>query len=128
MIGYSTLGTQDLARAMRFYVPLFEAMDVALKWHTEEVACWGDKDAPTAPRFFVGLPYDEKPASAGNGSMTAFLCGTPALIDRLHALALQNGGQDEGAPGPRPHYGDGFYAAYVRDPDGNKLAFVNYGL
>lgn len=57
--------------------------------------------------------------------MTAFLCDA-AIIDELHVLALKNRGTCEGAPGLRPRYGEGFYAAYVRDPDGNKLAFVCY--
>ena len=59
--------------------------------------------------------------------MTAFLLKGPELIDRLYAIALQKGGRDEGKPGPRPQYGERFYGAYVRDPDGNKLAFVYYG-
>jgi predicted lactoylglutathione lyase len=58
--------------------------------------------------------------------MTAFLIDDPRLIDRLYELAMRNGGSDEGKPGYRPQYSEGFYAAYVRDPDGNKLAFVCY--
>ena len=58
--------------------------------------------------------------------MTAFLVADPAVIDRLFAIAIEGGGSSEGEPGLRPQYGKGFYGAYVRDPDGNKLAFVCY--
>ena len=95
-------------------------------WRDEQLASWGDKDNETAPRFFTGYPFDEQPAGVGNGAMTAFLAEGPAMIDRLYEIAMRMGGSDEGAPGFRPHYGEGFYGADVRDPDGNKLAFVCY--
>ncbi|WP_349289695.1 VOC family protein [Pseudomonas aeruginosa] len=78
------------------------------------------------PTFHACLPYNQEEARPGNGTMTALLTESPALIGRLFELALENGGTDEGSPGPRPEYGTGFYAAYVRDPDGNKLAFVYF--
>jgi predicted lactoylglutathione lyase len=78
------------------------------------------------PRFFVGYPFDGGPATIGNGVMTAFRFDDATIIDRLYVLAMQNGGSDAGPPGWRPQYGEGFYGAYVRDPDGNKLAFVCY--
>ncbi|WP_244490960.1 VOC family protein [Paramesorhizobium deserti] len=90
------------------------------------VGVLGKKDDETFPRFFTGYPFNEKTAQAGNGTMTAFLVEDAATIDRLHVLAIRNGGSDEGEPGFRPQYGEGFYGAYVRDPDGNKLAFVCY--
>lgn len=58
--------------------------------------------------------------------MVALIARSAEHIQQLHALALDHGGTDEGGPGLRPHYGEGFYSAYVRAPDGNKLAFVYY--
>ncbi|MCC5968526.1 MAG: VOC family protein [Pararhodobacter sp.] len=124
-IGYTMVGTQDLARALRFYDPLFAAMGLDQCWRDEHSASWGKRDDEAFPRFFTGYPFDGRQANVGNGAMTAFLCDA-GIIDALYELALQNGGCCEGAPGRRPQYGDGFYGAYVRDPDGNKLAFVCY--
>ncbi len=126
MIGYTMVGTQDLERSLRFYDPLFSAMGWDQCWRDEQSASWGDKANETAPRFFTGYPFDKQPAGVGNGAMTAFLAAGPAMIDRLYEIAMRAGGSEEGKPGFRPQYGEGFYGAYVRDPDGNKLAFVCY--
>lgn len=126
MIIYTTVGITDLGRSLRFYEPLFAEMGLDRCWLDETSVSWGRKDEPSFARFSIGYPFDGKPASIGNGTMTAFQVDEPARIDRLHQLALCNGGRDEGAPGRRPHYGGGFYGAYVRDPDGNKLAFICY--
>lgn len=74
----------------------------------------------------VGKPFDGRAAGVGNGTMVALNARSVEHIQQLHALALRTGGADEGAPGHRPQYGQGFHSAYVRDPDGNKLAFVYY--
>lgn len=131
MIGYTMVGTADLERSLAFYDPLFGEMGLDRCWRDEHCASWGRLDDETYPRFFTGYPFDGRPAGVGNGAMTAFLVDDPRSIDRLptlviSALALRNGGSDEGAPGYRPQYDERFYAAYVRDPDGNKLAFVCY--
>ncbi len=128
MIGYTMVGTTDLARAIRFYGPMFAEMGMKQCYKDEQVAFWGDKTDVNAPRFATGYPYDGGKAGVGNGTMTAFLITGLELIDKLHSIAVENGGVDEGAPGLRPHYGEGFYAAYVRDPDGNKIAFVCYDI
>lgn len=126
MIGYTMIGTNDLEKSLRFYDPLMAAMDLDQCWRDEQSVSWGKRADESIPRLFVGYPFDGEAATVGNGSMTAFLFDNAGIVDRLHALAMQNGGSDEGAPGPRPHYGAGFYGAYARDPDGNKLAFVCY--
>jgi hypothetical protein len=72
----------------------------------------------------VTLPFDGKSASVGNGSMPALVAPTQQAVRDFHAAALAHGGTDEGAPGLRP-YGPAFFAAYVRDPDGNKLSAVH---
>lgn len=127
MIGYTIVGTKNLIEAKKFYDPLFEKMNLSPCYEDEYVASWGDQDDETVPRFFVCYPFDENPAVAGNGTMTAFRVATASEVDELHNIAIQGGGSDEGKPGFRPEaYGDKFYVAYVRDLDGNKLAFACY--
>lgn len=126
MIGYTMVGTGDLPRALGFYDPLMAQMGLEPCWRDGLSASWGRKDDDTVARFFIGYPFDGGSASVGNGAMTAFLLEDAATIDRLFELAMAHGGSDEGRPGLRPRYGEGFYGAYVRDPDGNKLAFVCY--
>jgi len=127
MIGYTMVGTKDLSRAKAFYDPLFKLMRLSLCYEDAQVASWGDKDDETVPTFFVCYPYDGKPAIVGNGTMTAFRVERASEVDKLYEMAIRGGGADEGKPGFRPEsYGDKFYVAYVRDPDGNKLAFTCY--
>lgn len=128
MIGYTMVGTADLDRAVRFYDPVFTEMGLKQCYKDGQVAFWGDKTDVNAPRFATGYPFDGGKANVGNGAMTAFLIDSAAKIDALHGLAMENGGSDEGAPGLRPDYGERFYAGYVRDPDGNKIAFVCYDI
>jgi len=116
MIGYTTLGTNDLPRAAAFYDALFEVICIKRMMDFGRGYAWGlgmDK-----PGFGVMLPYNQEPATVGNGVMVALTVDSRAKVDALHAKALALGGQDEGAPGLR---GEGFYAAYFRDLDGNKL-------
>ncbi|MEI2301397.1 VOC family protein [Ensifer sp. MJa1] len=126
MIGYTMVGTTDLRRAERFYDPVMAVIGQERCYCDEQVSSWGRKDNDKAPRFFACYPFDNGTASVGNGAMTAFLVENAGLIDRMFEIAIAGGGSDEGKPGFRPQYGEGFYAAYVRDPDGNKLAFVCY--
>jgi len=126
MIAYTMVGTKNLQIALTFYEPLFAEMHWDVCWKDESSVSFGDVDDLSFPRFFVGYPFDGKQASVGNGSMTAFQFQEPEKVDRLYDIALHYGGNSEGAPGYRPQYAEGFYAAYVRDLDGNKLAFVVY--
>jgi len=77
-------------------------------------------------RLVVGRPYDGRPASAGNGSMVALLASDRRTVDAVHAVAQQQGGVDEGAPGLRPEYHSNYYGAYFRDLDGKKLCVVTH--
>ena len=120
MLGYVTLGTNDLARAARFYDAIAAELGTGRVMDNDQFIAWGPKDG--GPGLGVTRPYDGKRATPGNGVMVALLAKDRAQVDRLHALALRMGGTDEGAPGERF---TGFYAAYFRDLDGNKLnAFV----
>ena len=121
------VGTCDLDRAKSFYGPLFQQMGLEACYEDAQVASWGVLKDDTVPRFFVCHPYDGGKASVGNGAMTTFRVGTATLVRELHESAMSNGGRSEGEPGYRPEsYGDKFYVAYVRDPDGNKIAFACY--
>ncbi len=126
MIAYTMVGTRDLEKALTLYDPLFAEMGWDVCWKDEACVSYGKESDLDFPRFFVGYPFDGQAAGVGNGTMTAFQFAAPEQVDRLYEIAIRNGGSDEGAPGYRPQYGEGFYAAYVRDRDGNKLAFVVY--
>jgi catechol 2,3-dioxygenase-like lactoylglutathione lyase family enzyme len=116
MIGYVTLGTNDMARAGAFYDALLATIGAGRFMESDRFIAWAV--SPTQPSLGVIKPYDQKPASVGNGTMVALVMDSPAKVDAFHRKALELGAKDEGAAGPR---GGGFYAGYFRDPDGNKL-------
>lgn len=116
MIGYITLGTNDIARAATFYDPLLAMVGAKRQMDFGTFIAWGT--SMEAPMLSVIKPYDGKAATVGNGVMVALRAASKEQVNALHTKALALGGKDEGAPGPR---GDGFYAAYFRDLDGNKV-------
>lgn len=116
MIGYVTLGTNDITRAAGFYDALLALMGASRLMDRKTFILWGTSF--DAPGLAATAPYDGKAATVGNGVMIALRAGSKAEVDALHAKALELGGSDEGAPGAR---GPGFYAGYFRDLDGNKL-------
>ena len=123
MIGYVTLGTNDMPRAAAFYDALLEGIGAKRLMESERYIFWGV--SMQLPSLSLVKPFDGLPATIGNGDMVALVVDGRDKVDRLHAKALLLGGTDEGAPGDR---GGGFYAGYFRDPDGNKLnAFVMEG-
>lgn len=127
MFSYVCLGTDDIARARRFWdaalAPLGQGRTPGYDDATS--SAWG-RDDP-GPHLWVTLPFDGRAAVPGNGVMVSFIAPDRAAVDAFHAAALAHGGTCEGPPGLRPQYGPGFYAAYVRDPDGNKANAVVYG-
>jgi catechol 2,3-dioxygenase-like lactoylglutathione lyase family enzyme len=135
MLSYVYFGTNDLERATRFYDAVLTPLDMPrcitndAEW--DRVASgWGIYEDGGARElgFWVGKPFNEQPATAGNGSMVAFSARSWGAVDQFYEAALANGGRSDGAPGLRLHYAADFYAAYVRDPDGNKLAAVCRGI
>ncbi len=117
MIAYVTLGTKDIKRAAEFYDALFAEIGATRMMDTERFVGWST--GPGKPAVCVVLPYDGNDASVGNGAMVAVGAGSKENVEKLHKKALELGGTDEGAPGPR---GDGmFYCGYFRDLDGNKI-------
>ena len=117
VIGYVTLGTNDLPRATSFYDELFKVIGAGRLMESDRFVAWGV--AQDKPSLGVCKPWDQKPATVGNGVMVALVVDSNAKVDAMYAKALSLGGTDEGAPGPRGM--PGFYAAYFRDLDGNKL-------
>ncbi len=130
MFSHITVGVSDLFRAARFYDAILEPLGLRQRPVTPDGGpasrCW-IMPGQTLPRFYAYSPFDRQPATAGNGSMVAFLAPTEAAVSAAHAAGLATGGTDEGAPGPRPHYGDGYFGAYLRDPDGNKVHIAYRG-
>jgi catechol 2,3-dioxygenase-like lactoylglutathione lyase family enzyme len=117
MIGYVTLGTNDIARAAAFYDALLAEIGAGRYMESDRFIAWAV--APDKPSLGVIKPYDGKPATVGNGVMIALVVDSNAKVDAVHRKAMELGGKDEGAPGPRGMAG--FYAGYFRDLDGNKL-------
>jgi catechol 2,3-dioxygenase-like lactoylglutathione lyase family enzyme len=122
MIGYVTLGTNDFARATRFYDTLLGELGAKRFMEFESFIMWATK--PGAPSVALTKPYDGKAATVGNGVMVALAVDSKEKVDALYKKAIELGATDEGKPGPRA---DNFYAAYFRDLDGNKLNFFHFG-
>jgi len=117
MIGYVTLGTNDLAKAVAFYDELLAVIGASRFMAAEDVfVAWAVN--PDQPGLSVTRPWDGNPATAGNGTMVALAVDSKERVDQVYAKAMELGGSDEGPPGTRM---EGFYAAYFRDLDGNKL-------
>jgi catechol 2,3-dioxygenase-like lactoylglutathione lyase family enzyme len=116
MIGYTTVGTNDLPRATKFYDALLATLGAKRFMEFDRGIAWAV--SPTTPGFGVMKPYDGKPATVGNGVMIAFVVDSKEKVDMVYRKAIELGAKDEGPAGPR---GDGFYAGYFRDLDGNKL-------
>lgn len=116
MIGYVTLGTNDLLRAAAFYDALLAEIGAKRMMENDRFVAWSVR--PDLPGLGVTKPFDKKSAPVGNGVMVALVVNSKEKVDALHRKALQLGGKDEAAPGPRS---EDFYAGYFRDLDGNKL-------
>ena len=116
MIGYVTLGTNDLKKSAAFYDALLGEIGAKRTMDFGTFIVWAN--SKTGCGLALTNPYDKKKATIGNGVMVAIAAGSKANVDKLYNKALALGGTDEGKPGPR---GDGFYAGYFRDLDGNKL-------
>ena len=134
MFTYMCLGTRDLAAAARFYDASMATLghsrcNVANEPGWDGWIGWGlyENHGARELALWVCPTFDGRPATAGNGTMVALSATSWNQVDAFHAAALANGGTSEGAPGIRPQYQPDFYAAYVRDPDGNKLAVVCRG-
>ncbi len=134
MFTYVCLGSNDLRRSAAFYDAALGALglkrcDVSADADWDDWIGWGTytDQGLSEVALWVCTPFNGHPAASGNGTMVAFKAGSWIEVDAFHAAALSHGGTSEGAPGLRLQYNPDFYAAYVRDPDGNKLAAVCRG-
>ncbi|MFK8021738.1 MAG: VOC family protein [Pseudomonadales bacterium] len=123
MIGYVTIGVQDMERAKAFWSELLADLGCSVLGDMGRIAMIGK--SMEEPMVAVCIPYDEEGCQPGNGNMVAINPGSKEMVDKLYAKALELGATDEGAPGVRIE--DFFYGAYFRDPDGNKAAFFQFG-
>jgi catechol 2,3-dioxygenase-like lactoylglutathione lyase family enzyme len=122
MLLYVTLGTNDIDEARRFYDVVLPVLGYRRQRYSEEEIGYA-ADGDIRCRLWVVTPFNHRRASNGNGTMVALAAETRAEVDAFHTAAIAAGGISEGEPGLRPFHAN-FYAAYVRDPDGNKLSAV----
>jgi catechol 2,3-dioxygenase-like lactoylglutathione lyase family enzyme len=127
MIGYVTIGTNDIDKARTFYDALFGSVGAKrLMELPSGFTMYGNGFG--VPAVAVTPPYNGEPATAGNGNMVSLVFMERAQVDALHAKALELGGSDEGPPGVRGEEGErAFYGAYFRDPEGNKFCAFRVG-
>lgn len=128
MIGYATLGTNDIDRALAFFDALLATVGGKRLFQMptdKQLTFYGA--GPGKPMIAVGLPYDGAAATSGNGAMVALMADSRAQVDAVHARALELGAADEGAPGPRGPAEMNAYAGYFRDLDGNKFCVIRTG-
>jgi len=119
MIGFVTLGSRDKQRAGAFYDAILGTLGAKrVEGRRGRLLAWVKGDVT----LYIGDPHNGEPATVGNGVMVALRASSRKQVDELHAMALELGGSDEGAPGER---GSDFYGGYFRDPDGNKLVFFS---
>jgi len=125
MIGYVTIGTNDIEKATEFYDALFATIDAGRFFETEQFVAWST--GPEQPGVSVTKPFDDNPATVGNGNMVAIVLDSNEKVDAFYNKAIELGATDEGKPGPRGEM-TGFYAGYFRDLDGNKLNAFHFNM
>jgi predicted lactoylglutathione lyase len=123
MIGYVTIGVQDVDKAKQFYAELLAPLGAKVQMAMDRIAFIGK--SMNEPMLAICIPYDEKDPAPGNGNMVAINPGSKEMVDKLYHKAMELGASSEGEPGQR--IPDMFYGAYIRDLDGNKLCFFQFG-
>jgi len=121
MFSHVTIGSSDPNKAAKFYDAVLGTLGISVLFNIEGAVAYGQT---TGAKTFILKPFDGGPPVPGNGGHVAYLAASRAHVDTFYAKALEHGGTDEGAPGLRPHYHPNYYAAYVRDPEGNKIQAV----
>lgn len=122
MIHHVSLGTNDVDRARRFYDPIMELLGMR-RIRADE---WGIHYGTGEILFSLLKPANEGRATPGNGTHVAFIAIDRSMVDRFHALAIEGGGRSNGAPGIRSEYDAHYYAAFVEDPDGNRIEALSW--
>ena len=123
MIDHVSITVRDLAAAARFYAALLAPLGMSKlrEWPNESVG-FGKR----YPEFWINARAGMAPVGADGGAHVALRARTKEMVDDFHAAALAAGGTSDGAPGLRAHYYDNYYAAFIRDPDGNKIEAVTF--
>ena len=122
MLNHVTIGVTDLDRAIKFYDSLLSVIGGENLFTTKGMKMYGT--SPDLSKLAICLPFNEEPQHPGNGTMVAIKGGSNEGVDRLYFKAIGLGATDEGGPGERRHHNQ-FYAAYIRDLDGNKISFIH---
>ena len=122
MIDHVSVPVRDLAAATHFYETLLSALGITKLEIRPATVGFGKK----YPEFWINLRSDTTPALPTSGAHVCFRARSTELVDAFHAAALQAGGESDGAPGLRPQHGEGYYAAFIRDPDGNRIEAVTF--
>ncbi len=117
IMSHVSVGASDMERALAFYDAVLAALGAERVFEDGDAVAYGRE----FPEFWVSPPHNGAPPSPGNGIHFAFLAPDKASVDAFYKAARAQGAPDEGAPGPRPHYGAGYYGCFVRDPDGHKI-------
>ncbi len=123
MIGYITVGTNDIEKASAFYDALLGEIGAKRTMDYDTFKVWSTGEGAA---FSITLPFDQQSATVGNGVMVALAMPDRETVDKMYAKAIELGASDEGKPGPRGDEHSAFYAAYFRDTDGNKLNFFHF--
>ena len=127
MFSHVFTGINDFDRALAFYAPVLESLGFQLRFSEPEIPWAGWHSAGgVRPFFVICKPHDGLPHQPGNGQMVAFDASSRELVRSAYATGLAHGGKSEGAPGLRPQYHANYYGAYLRDPEGNKIAFASH--
>jgi len=122
MIDHISIAVHDLAASTRFYEAVLAALGYAMLEVRPTTIGFGKSYA----EFWINLRTGMTPAAAGSGAHVCLRARSPKMVDAFHAAALANGGTDDGKPGLRPQHGEGYYAAFIRDPDGNCIEAVTF--
>jgi catechol 2,3-dioxygenase-like lactoylglutathione lyase family enzyme len=126
ILSHVSIGTNDFERAVAFYDNVLPTLGCQRVMEHPGAVAYGKQ----YPEFWVLTPIDGRPASIGNGTHFGFIAATKEVVQAFHEAALAAGGSDDGAPGPRPQYGEPYYGCFIRDPDGHKIeaAFWDFDL
>ena len=117
IISHISIGTNNFNRAVAFYDKVLSTLGCKQLMSHPGAVAYGKE----FPEFWLQTPFNGEPATVGNGSHIGFIAKTKKEVHAFHETALNEGGTDDGAPGPRPDYGGAYYGCFVRDLDGNKI-------
>jgi catechol 2,3-dioxygenase-like lactoylglutathione lyase family enzyme len=122
VIDHVSIPVAELDRAARFYEAVLATLGYAKLETRPATVAFGKRYS----EFWLNHRPGLQAQPDGSGAHVALRASNPEMVDAFHAAALANGGASDGAPGLRPQHGDGYYAAYIRDPDGNRIEAVTF--